>query len=196
MYWLNPIKYIEAMRRRRNYPKQVTYLGIAAILIGLSASLGYNAIGSFSTLMPQTGYISVGAAGVSVAIVTFIAGLFFSWLFSLGMSMLGGHGDFYEGLASISYPLSIFSVGIFIAALASYAGVLGWIISFLALTTCGMLSYTALFRATKEMFRVDMLTAFIGVSALFAVMIFALYGSTMVGVLSSGFLPQILQPSV
>ena len=181
--WHNPIKYIEAIRRRRNYPKQLTYLGMAAILMGLSAALGMNAISALSTTSPA-------ATGISVAVVAFVGGLFVSWLFSLGMGMLGGHGEFYEGLASLSYPLVIFSVGLFVAALSSYAGYIGMLISFLALTTCGMLSYTALFRATKEMFRVDMLTAFIGVSALFAVIMFSVFGASTIGTLSS-FMPMV-----
>lgn len=184
----NPLKCIENMKKRRGYSKPLLYLAIASILFGISAALGFNVLqGTMDTLaLPGYGYAAVA---VGVALMLFAGGLFISWVFSLGMSMLGGKGRFYEGLACIAYPLKLFSVGVFISTLASYAGTIGGIISFLALSVFGILAYTSLFRTTREMFRVDMITAFIGVSALFAVLMMAAYGSVLSGVVTSGILP-------
>jgi hypothetical protein len=190
----NPIKCIERMRKKRDYSKPLAYLAVAAVLLGLSAVLGFNVLqGTMGNLaIPSYGYAAVG---LGVALIVFAVGIFISWVFSLGMSMLGGKGKFYEGLVSIAYPLKLLSMGIFISALASYAGGIGGVISFLALSVFGILAYTSLFRATREMFRVDMITAFIGVSTLFVILMLAAYGSVLSGVVTSGLLP-VAQPSL
>lgn len=182
---LDPLKEIQAMRKRRNYSKPIAYLVLASVLIGISAGLGFNILqGSLGTI-PATPMVGPAGVGVSAAIVVFFVGLFVSWIFTLGMNVLGGKGNFYEGLICIVYPLKLLSIGIVISAVFSLLGPVSLLVSFVALGFFGILGYTALFRATKEVFRVDMITAFIGVTALFAVLMLAFYGATIFGVMTS-----------
>ncbi len=179
---LNPLKCIEGMRKRRDYSRPLAYLAVASVLLGFSVVLGFNIL-SLSPVITMPAYAYDYARVFAVAAFgTFVTGLFISWAFSIGMNMLGGRGKFYEGLVSVAYPLKLLSIGVVITAVSSYAGLAGGIISFLALTTFGILGYTAMLRATKDMFGVDMITAFIGVSALLVVIMMAFYSSLMAGV--------------
>lgn len=185
---LEPLKVIEGMKKKRDYSKPLAYLGLASILFGLSAGLGFNtmlsgAVGGVG--VPDMSTMSPIAVGISIAVLTFFAGIFVSWIFSLGMEVLGSKGKLYEGLVCISYPLKLLSVGVVISALASLLGPVSWLISFVALCFFGVLAYATIFRATKDVFKVDTLTAFIGITVLFGVLMLAFYGSAMFGVMTS-----------
>lgn len=173
------------MKKGRDFTKPVAYLALASVLLGLSAAVGFNTLqASMSTAMGAIGLNPVLVA-IGVAVMVFLAGIFVSWIFGIGMTVLGGKGRFFEGLVCVAYPLKLMSIGIVIASVASLLGTFSIIISFVALVFFGVLGYSALIRSTKEMFGVDMITAFIGVSVLFAVVMLAFYASAVFGAITS-----------
>lgn len=126
-----------------------------------------------------TTILSLEAANLGIAafFIVFIGGLFFGWIMKLIMTILGGEGGYFEGLATIAYPVLTAAIGILVAMVLSYIPVIGIGLSFLTIAIFFAMAYAFMFRFTKEMFEVDMITSFVGITVLFAIVAISIYGS-------------------
>lgn len=105
-------------------------------------------------------------------------------LLSLGLGLvhefvsaaLGGRGRYYESLTSVTFFFAAPSLGFFVASLLLFVPYIGMLLgSFIIALTFGM-GLAALYRATKDLARVDMVTSYVIVSVLtisFFVMLYA-----------------------
>jgi hypothetical protein len=183
MIWLlNPIEAIKKAEEEQKLGHSVVILLVASILLGITVAIGFMRVLSFIPIMeemPFGGFSALGAgiAALGVFLIVFIGGLFLGWVLKLTFTILGGDGGYFEGLTVISYSLLPLSVGTVIFSVFTYVPIIGGIVSFAAIAVFSAIAYATLYRASKELFHTDMITAFIGVSVIAAIMIISLYAS-------------------
>lgn len=180
-HYLDPVKCVQEARKHKDMGRSLLILAIASVLFAVSLGLGLNRLGSvLPSNIPMTATRGVGVAILGFSIF-FLGGLFLGWLTKLTFHILGGKGHYYKGLSTVVYSLKYISVGILLAVLLSYIPFLGGLLAFLSVSTFGVISYATLYRAARELFGVDMITAFVGISVIFAVIMLSFYGSVAFG---------------
>ncbi|MBI4020242.1 MAG: hypothetical protein HY367_02835 [Candidatus Aenigmarchaeota archaeon] len=185
-----------SMKKDKNLGKSVLYLLTGSILfaIGIAIMLSRVLPSVLGRMVPETipglAALGTGAGGIAVFFLLFIGGLFYGWLAKLTFTTLGGKGNYFEGLTTIAVPLKLLSIGFIISAIFSYVPIVGSVVAFIALAISGVLAYSMMLRAAKELFATDMITAFVGVTVLMTITILAFYGAFVFGLAGlSSFLP-------
>jgi hypothetical protein len=168
-----PEKAIAEAKKERNLAKSVGILVASAILLAIATLVGVSPVRS------ATNFGAASALGVFLLVV--VGGLFLGWIVKIAITTLGGTGKYFEGLTVVSYSCLPISIGVLIAFIASVAGTIGKVISFVALAFFGVLSAAIMYRAIKDFFKTDMVTALVGVSVIYIAIIIAAYGTTALG---------------
>jgi hypothetical protein len=104
-----------------------------------------------------------------------LASVFLGFVLKQLMGALGGNGDYFEGLTVFSYMIFPLSVGLLISSVFSRIPILGGLLIFVTIVITAAMSLGLLFRSVKELFKVDMITAWIGISLLILVMVLAMW---------------------
>ncbi|MCX6815572.1 MAG: YIP1 family protein [Candidatus Aenigmarchaeota archaeon] len=164
----NPVSALEKAKKSKNTNKSIIVLAESAILFALT---------SIVAIMKGTGFAPASYSLVAVsAIIIFLVILIFSMIIGYAMkiivNILGGKGGYYEGLTAISYSLMPVSVAVFVSSLLSLVTG-GPIIGIIVLIIGFASGISLLYRSIKELFKTDMLTAFIAVSVLILVLFVA-----------------------
>jgi hypothetical protein len=102
-------------------------------------------------------------AAVFVAIAGILGTIFFGYLVNLVFNVLGGKGKLFEGLTSITYAEFPIAVGLIVSSVLSVAPLVGAPIAVVASIVFTILGVVTFYRAVKEFFSTDVVTAWVGV---------------------------------
>lgn len=169
----SPEKAIAEAKKEKNLTKSIEVLVAAAVLLAIATLIGVLPIPTMANQRVES------ALGVFLFVV--VGGLFLGWIVKIAMTTLGGQGKYFEGLTVVSYSCLPISIGVLIAAIASVAGAIGAVISFVALAFFVVLGTAIMYRGIKDLFKTDMVTALVGVLVIYIAIITAAYGSTALG---------------
>lgn len=182
-YLKNPSGAIEEIKEKEMHEGSVGIMALAAILFAINSAIALNLLNmmpvsvtgpSFVVKILNMGMVNLG---VLVFFTVFLGGLFFGWVTKTIMNLLGGEGGYFEGLTTIAYPVLAATVGILVAMVLSYIPVVGTLLAFITIAVSFSVAYASMYRFAKELFDTDMITAFVGISVLFAIVIVSIYGS-------------------
>ncbi|MBI2675769.1 MAG: YIP1 family protein [Candidatus Aenigmarchaeota archaeon] len=163
-YLLNPQEFFKRAKANKSLINSVVYLIVGAVLVNLSMAVTAS---KYSPFLSQL----FSAGSLALLILTFFGGLLFSYIFQLTFTALGGKGRFMHGLTAIGYSLMLVSIALFLSSLFSliplvYGIPFGALLSLIAILIFGVLAFSSLYVGAKELFGVDMITAFVGVSVM------------------------------
>jgi hypothetical protein len=122
--------------------------------------------------------MTLASLAVGVFLLTFVGTFILGWIVELIATTLGGKGKFYEGLTSVVNAFVVPSIGVLIAAIFIHIMPVGIGVIFIALAVTIALGLATLYRSIKDLFSVDMITAFVTVSILTMALILAVLGAT------------------
>lgn len=176
----------EAIRIAKKIGSTGTSIGVlalAALVFAIISAIGTTKIMSlFPGAIPYTTGVSTGIAAVVTFVIIFIGGLFFSWILQLVMKVLDTKSTYFAGVTTIAYPLLLLSIANLIAIGAGYIPYVGGIVAFLVSLIFACMAFALTYRAIKELFGTDIITAFIGLLVVWAAIIAAgLYGGLAYG---------------
>lgn len=182
-YWLlvrEPAKVIAALKKH-NMHATIKLLVASSLLFGLGISVMVSKLLLLSGAF--TAEVFIGLALTVFALLVIIA-LAMAVVLEFIAINLGGTGRFYEALSAITALLAAPSLGIFIASLLLLVPFIGFFLGpFIIALTLGI-GLSSFYRAVKEFFRVDMVTAFIAVSVFILSFFVLVYGALTLTVLS------------
>lgn len=162
----NPSAAIINAKRSKDSRKAWVVLIEASLIFVLSAAV---------TVLKQAGidqlnYAAVGLSLGTIFLFMIVLGIIFGYIITLIATTLGGTGRYNEGLTVISYSLVPISAAALVSSVLSIAPV-GAAFAIVAVALGLAASMSILYRSTKEMFKTDMITAFVAVSVLILVVI-------------------------
>jgi len=152
----NPVKAIEAAKKKKSMNKTVGLMIATAIVFGISVVI------MLAKTLALTAVVGAGAF-VGVLLLTLVFALLFGLIIQVTAVTLGGKGGYFEGLTSITYALWPISIGFLIAVIIAwipFASVISGII-FAVLFAMGV---SILYRSVKELFKTDMITTYVAVT--------------------------------
>ncbi|MFC2143698.1 Yip1 family protein [Candidatus Aenigmatarchaeota archaeon] len=173
----NPIKALNAAKKKQNINRTLTLLleisviyGIAAVILGIKLPL-------FTGLMGVVAF-------VSAFLLTIVAALFFGLILHTIAGIMGGKGEYYNGLTTITYAMIAPSFGILIAAILSFIPFIGAVIGVIVLALTLAHGFSLLYRGTKDLYKIDMVTTLVIISVLTLTIIAALWLSSAMNITS------------
>jgi len=190
--FMNPGELLIKAKKKKDITNSILVLVSTSIIFSVWAAISV----SRASILPSVMGFNITSVAVSTFGLVFVAGLFFGWILKLIANGLGAKGGFFEGLTSVSYSLLYLSVGFLLSGLFSYipSAPVVMILSFASIVVFGALGYVTLFRAIREFFSVDLLTAFVIITVMWSVMFFAFYVMAIGGALSSSVLGNTVFP--
>lgn len=168
----SPLIAINKAKKERDVYKTFWILIITWILMGLSFSI--------ITLKLVIPAISIGV-GIAIFAFGFLFSLFCSYVIKIIMNVLGGKGKYYEALTATTYSSFPVSVGLIITAILTFIHPILLLFGIILLIITSSLSFSIYFKAIKDLFNVDMITAFIGFIILIYVFVLSAYVITIFG---------------
>ena len=162
----SPVAAIAKAKQKRDTNRVIiTLLEIAAIFaVGASliaASGGFDAMVLASSFLSSFSVLVIFAAVVGLVIM-------------IAAVNLGGKGDYYEGFTAITYALTPLAVGLLVIALLLYVPIIGDLLALLVAFPMLASALSILYRAVKELYRTDMITAFVTVSITMTVLVLSI----------------------
>jgi hypothetical protein len=162
---LNPVEAIKRAKNKKGIDKVSSLLIIEWFLIGIANVIIYANLGKLTMI----------GIGLAVFLLGIPLALFLAFLLTIIMRVLGGKGDYYNGLTPIVYGTFAISIGILVSSPFFYVPKVGFIFSIFILIISGALSIATFYRAIKEMFSVDIITTWIGLGLMVAAITFGAY---------------------
>lgn len=162
--------------------ESLTVISIASVIFAVNAVIGLNIIEAMPLEIagPElvVSIIEMGSLNLAAGMffIVLLGGLFFGYIARTVMEVLGGSGSYWNGLSTVAYPVFAVGLGTLLAMISSYVPMIGPVLAFIFVAVFVALGYASMFRLAKEMFGVGMIEAFIGVTAILAVGLVALYG--------------------
>jgi hypothetical protein len=178
----NPVKAIEDAKKTRTMNKTIGLTIATSIVFGLAAVI---TIAKSATFTLTLGAVSF----VAVFLLMLVFSLLFGFIIQIVAVTLGGKGEYYEGLTSVTYTLWPISIGFIIAAIIAlipYAIIISAIV-FAILFAMGA---SILYRSIKELFKTDMITSLVAVSIVLLALFVGIFMMTGMTAMSS-FLPMM-----
>jgi hypothetical protein len=167
--FLSPVSAIKKAKKEKNLNKSLTILFVDWVLFALSALiLSRNLASSIPTISPLF-------FGLFVFFLGYLASLLLGLIIQIIFTILGGKGGYFESITPLSYCELPLSLGVFLAGLFSLVALAGLLISLIILSILVAMSIAIFYRGIKEMFKVDLITAWIGIGLIFATLFFAFY---------------------
>jgi hypothetical protein len=119
-----------------------------------------------------------------------LCSIFCGYLITVITNTLGGRGNYYSGLTTITYSSFPLSLGFLITALLSLIHpVLSATIGFILIAVTAALSFSIYFRSIKELFTTEMIVAFISFVTIVYVFAASIYGAILFS--AAEFLPAL-----
>lgn len=184
-YLKNPSEALEEMKEKttvKTLQGSLVMMFIAAVVFSVNSYVGLQLLESMGLEItgPEllVSVLEMGAVNLAAGtfFIIFLGGLFFGYLTKMVMNLLGGEGDYWDGLSTVAYPVFSATIGILLAMVFSYVPTLGPMLAFIFVAVFFAMAYSSMFRLAKEMFGVGMIEAFVGVSIVLAVGLVAIYG--------------------
>ena len=162
---LNPIEAINRVKRKKDVDRIGSLFIIEWFLIGLANIVVYW----------NLGYLTMFSLGLTVFLAGIPLILFFAFLLQIIMTTLGGDGNYYRALSAIVLGTFALSIGILVSSPFFYVPKVGFLFGLFILTIAGVLSLATFYRSVKELFNVDIITAWIGIGLVAAGVTIAIY---------------------
>ena len=156
---VNPIQAITATKKKKDMNTVVALMITEWIFFTIAVAV----------ILPKT----------SLLVATFIGGiiitLFGGVLVQIIFKTLGGKGEYFEGFTTLVYALMPLSFGLMISAFFLLGKYVGAVIALFIASIYGVMSLATLYKSAKELFKVDMITAWVGIGVLAGGALIALY---------------------
>ncbi len=153
---LNPVSAIAKSKNPKEMKITIEILLIAWAVIGLSIFI----LGKGLLMQARV------SSAVLVFVLGTIATLFYGFLLQLVMTNLGGRGKFYQALTALTFPKFQIAVGLLTISVLMQLGVVGIFLSAVAGIIFVLMALSTTYRAVKDFFAVDTITAWLGISIL------------------------------
>ena len=167
-FLINPSVAIAKAKKKRDINKVSLLLVLEWFIISLSILLAFSFRSSF-------------LYSLSIAVMFFFVGipltLFLALLLKIVVTTLGGKGRYYEALASITYGMLSLSLGIFVSSILFNIPFLGILLGLLTLIASACLTIATFYRAVKELFSLEIFTAWIGIGLVMTGIIIGVYAA-------------------
>ena len=160
--------FTQAAKRRK--------MGNTALVLVESAIMAAVAVLVITAKASSVLQAAVLGFGLNVFALVILIGIIGGFVIKVVCNALGAKGGFFEGLTALSYAFAPISAGLLIASVLTLIP-LGIALGAIALAILIGLGLAVLYRGVKEMFRTDMITAFVAVSITTLAFIIALYAS-------------------
>jgi len=171
-------------KKRRSFVKTIIILLISSVLFLATTIVFYQ-----STKIPLGTLVDLKfPIAVYAFIIPFLGSLFLGLVLVIVLNTLGGNGDYFDGLTTLSYSLLPFFIGVFLSItinlLPNLLNIITtdmniMIIKGLIVLAIGTFftaeSIAIMYRAIKELFETDMITAFVGATVLSAAIAIPFY---------------------
>lgn len=155
----NPIEAIKLAKKKKDMNTVVALMITEWIFFTIATAV----------IMPKsTILIAVFVGGI---IATLFAGL----LAEITFKTLGGKGAYQEGLTTVVYPLVPLSFGLMISSFLLLGKYVGAVIALFVASIYGVMSLATVYKTAKELFRLDMITTWVGIGVLVGGALFAVY---------------------
>ncbi|MFP4116510.1 MAG: YIP1 family protein [Candidatus Aenigmatarchaeota archaeon] len=184
-YLKNPSQAVEELKQKtelKTMQNSLVMVFVSAVLFAVNSYVGLNLLENMGLEItgPEllVSVLEMGTVNLATGsfFLIFLGGLFFGYLMKVVLNVLGGEGDYWDGLTTIAYPVFSVSLGILLAMIFSYVPTVGPALAFIFVAVFFAIGYSSMFRLAKEMFDVGMIEAFIGVTVVLAVGLVAIYG--------------------
>ncbi len=184
-YIKNPSKAVDEMKDKstvKTMQGSLMMMFVAAVVFSVNTYVGLMLIENMGLEItgPElvVSVLDMGSVNLSSGafFLIFLGGLFFGFLMKTVMNILGGEGDYWDGLATIAYPVFSVSLGVLLAMVLSYVPLAGPALAFIFVAIFIAIAYSSMFRLAKEMFGVSMIVALIGTMVVLTAGFVAIYG--------------------
>ncbi len=184
-YLKNPSEAVKELKEKtkvKTMQNSLVMVFVAAVIFAVNSYIGIGLIEDMGLEItgPElvVSVLDMGAVNLAAGtfFLIFLGGLFFGYIMKVVLSILGGEGDYWDGLATLAYPVFSVGLGILLAMVFSYVPTIGPALAFIFVAVFFAVGYSLMFRLAKEMFDVGMIEAFIGVTVVLAVGLVAIYG--------------------
>lgn len=177
----NPTSEILKAKKEKNLNSTLIILLIESILIGLAAYI----------LSTKT--LAQPLLAILVVFLYLASKLFYGFLIQIVFTVLGGKGKYFEGLTSIVYAMFPIASSFFVSSILVLIHPVGVLLSIIILLIFSVMGVSTFYRGVKELFNVDMIVAWIGISILVLSTVVAMYLMVFSTVLQRPeFLPQLI----
>ncbi len=183
-FFKSPESVIKRTKKEKSMSKTVAYQFLVSALFAIStyiAAYKMQIPGKFVSTQALAQMIISPALLAVVCFFTGFLGFFFAgFVTEIVMNTLGGKGRYFEGLTTGVYSMVPPSFGTLAAVLlATIPG--GAILGMIVATITIALGYAIFYRALKELFNTDMVTALIGTSVITGSLILGIYSGIFLG---------------
>ena len=175
----DPARAIGGAKRKKDIWITVGLLVIVSTLIGLSCLIIGRWLLPLADLegaaIAASGPTLMGSMGIVCLLAVFSGGLFLGYLVRTVFRTLCGKGGYFEGLTAVTYSMVGPSVGLLLAFIAAGDVMIGLFIGPVILAVTVVLGVATFFRALKELFGTDLMTAFVGTVVLWISFVVVVY---------------------
>jgi hypothetical protein len=172
----NPVKALEAAKKERSMTKSVVTALVTSVIFAIGVALT-----SVMTLPIMT---TATFAGIFF-LFALVAILFSGLIIELSANVLGGKGQFFEGMTVAASSGMLLSIGFLISSIFSLVPY-GVVVSVIAFGVFLALSLSTLLRGIKELFKTDMMTSFLVFIVLMVTLLVAMYFGGGTGLIDMG----------
>jgi hypothetical protein len=153
----NPVQAISSAKKEKNLNTTLKILFFEWVFITLAVFITSN-------------YLNLAIIGAQTSLLVFLVGitgvLIYGFLIKLILTILGGRGKYFEGLTSIVYAIFPLSVGLLLSSVFIAIHPIGIAFSIIILLIYVVMSIATFYKGVKDLFNVDLITAWIGISIL------------------------------
>ena len=175
----SPDEAIAKAKKKKGMKHAFVTLALGSIIVAIALAI---TIAQFGAAIPFAVAEAMAVTAVSTFLLIFLGGIFIGLLLMITVNTLGGKGVWADGITTIGYSLVAPSVGILAASVLSIIPIAGALIGFIVLAITFALGAATFYRSTKELFSVDMITAFVAISVLVGMLFISFtVGSVIVG---------------
>ena len=161
----DPVVAINRAKHQRNYNELLALVFIEWVLVGLGLAVTLRDFGVPAALSFG---VAIGACGIVLT-------LFGGFLLQLVFHVLGGKGTYWTGLTVSAYSKFPLAFAILLGSILFTIPFIGTVVGVVLFIVMAILSFSTLYRSIKELFQVDIVTAWIGVSVLLLSFVVTVY---------------------
>ncbi len=163
----NPIRNKKDVRIERS----ATLLVIEALLVAIAVAV--------MLVNPMLAKVVPSIAAASLIVGAFVlvlfCGVYTAYVLDLILRVLVNKARYTEAFAVITNSFLALSIGILVASVLSYIPFAGPALAYIVIVPLAALSYALMFKLIKTLFGTDMITAFVAVTVLWAVLGISIY---------------------
>jgi hypothetical protein len=164
--FVEPGKALQRIKSEHSLGKTVGVALLTAVLFAIAIPLFFINLSPSLAAPRPLGVVGPVLLAVAVFIFTFLGLLLTGFVTELVANALGGKGTYFSGLSAVSYSSFIAAVGFIIGTILSFIPFIGIAIAAIVMLIFLPLSIAVCYRAVKELFEMDMITAFVTVACI------------------------------